>query len=156
EHVKFIFATTEVQKIPVTVLSRCQRFDFGAITTARIVERLRAIVAQEGLQADEEALDMIARRAAGSMRDAQSLLDQLLAFSGARLSANQVNQLLGTADDERVMALVDAIVKRQAKEALQSIATAAEEGLALGELLDQLIVYWRDLMLIQCAGEDAK
>src|SRR5438270_4436157 len=81
EHVKFIFATTEVQKIPVTILSRCQRFDFAGIGTARIVERLRQVVSGEKMQADDDALEWIARRAGGSMRDAQSLLDQLLAFS---------------------------------------------------------------------------
>src|ERR1700682_3004468 len=80
-HVKFIFATTEAQKIPVTILSRCQRFDFGGIRLPRIVERLQQIVAGEGMHADDAALEQIARRAGGSMRDAQSLLDQLLAFS---------------------------------------------------------------------------
>src|SRR5260370_999539 len=80
DHVKFIFATTTVQKIPITILSRCQRFDFGAITAPRIVDRLKEIVQGDSLQADDEALEMVARRAAGSMRDAQSLLDQLLAF----------------------------------------------------------------------------
>src|SRR4051812_40309856 len=77
-HVKFIFATTEVNKIPVTILSRCQRFDFAGIGLTRIVERLQQIVAAEGMQADQDALTLIARRAGGSMRDAQSLLDQLL------------------------------------------------------------------------------
>src|SRR5437762_8812796 len=78
EHIKFIFATTEVQKIPITILSRCQRFDFPGIGTARIVERLRQVVAGEAREVDDEALELIARRAGGSMRDAQSLLDQLL------------------------------------------------------------------------------
>src|SRR5207302_7456263 len=104
EHVKFIFATTDIQKIPVTILSRCQRFDFAGIGTARIVDRLRGIVRSEGMQADDEALELVARRAGGSMRDAQSLLDQLLAFSGERLSSEQVHKLLGTAHDERVLA----------------------------------------------------
>src|SRR3954451_9877182 len=81
-HVKFIFAATEVNKIPVTILSRCQRFDFAGIGTPRIVERLRQVVAAEGAEADDEALELVARRAGGSMRDAQSLLDQLLAFGG--------------------------------------------------------------------------
>src|SRR5205809_2591399 len=76
-HVKFIFATTEVNKIPVTILSRCQRFDFPGIPLPRIVERLRNIVEAEKMQADDEALELLARRAGGSMRDAQSLLDQL-------------------------------------------------------------------------------
>src|SRR5205085_12019253 len=71
-HVKFMFATTEVQKIPITILSRCQRFDFAGISTGRIVERLRQIVASEGMEADDEALELVARRAGGSMRDAQS------------------------------------------------------------------------------------
>src|SRR5437763_15721136 len=72
EHVKFIFATTEAQKIPITILSRCQRFDFAGIGTPRIVERLREIVGHEDMQADDEALELVARRAGGSMRDAQS------------------------------------------------------------------------------------
>src|SRR5205814_4319944 len=92
-HVKFIFATTEVQKIPVTILSRCQRFDFAGIGTQRILERLRDVVAGEGMQAEDEALEWVARRAGGSMRDAQSLLDQLLAFGeGNRLSLEQVHR----------------------------------------------------------------
>ena len=83
-HVKFIFATTEVEKVPITILSRCQRFDFAGITLPRIVERLRDIVHAENMQADDDALELVARRAGGSMRDAQSLLDQLLAFGGER------------------------------------------------------------------------
>ena len=87
-HVKFIFATTEVQKIPITILSRCQRFDFAGIGTPAIVERLRAIVCREGMTADDDALTLVARRAAGSMRDAQSLLDQLLAFGSEHLTVD--------------------------------------------------------------------
>src|SRR5262249_44353000 len=104
-HVKFIFATTEVQKIPITILSRCQRFDFAGIGTARIVGRLRQVGAGEGMQADADALALVARRAGGSMRDAQSLLDQLLAFGGERLTTDEVHRLLGTAHDDRVTAL---------------------------------------------------
>src|SRR5436305_11076444 len=102
-HVKFIFATTEVQKIPVTILSRCQRFDFAGIGTTRIVERLKQVVAAEKMKADDGALEWIARRATGSMRDAQSLLDQLLAFNDENdpLTLDHVHRLLGTADDDR-------------------------------------------------------
>src|SRR5262249_32431448 len=99
EHIKFIFATTDVQKIPLTILSRCQRFDFAGIPLPRIVERLRGIVQSEGIQADDEALELVARRAGGSMRDAQSLLDQLLAFGGDQLNSERVHKLLGTAHD---------------------------------------------------------
>src|SRR5436305_15165399 len=86
EHVKFIFCTTEAEKIPITILSRCQRFDFAGIQTASIAERLRQIVETEGVTADPEALEILARRAAGSMRDSQSLLEQLLACGGANLT----------------------------------------------------------------------
>jgi DNA polymerase-3 subunit gamma/tau len=154
-HVKFIFATTEVQKIPVTILSRCQRFDFAGIGTQRIVERLRDIVAREGMQADDDALELVARRAGGSMRDAQSLLDQLLAFGGERLTADQVHQLLGTAGDERVLELAAAVLERNPARALELLGRAADEGLQLGELLDQLIAYWRDLMVLSCTGGQA-
>src|SRR5205807_3752135 len=109
-HVKFIFATTEAHKIPVTILSRCQRFDFGGIGVPRIVERLRQVVAAEGMEADDEALELVARRAGGSMRDAQSLLDQLLAFGGERLTSEQVHRLLGTAPDDRIVELAAAVL----------------------------------------------
>src|SRR5262249_19863200 len=151
---KFIFATTEVEKIPITILSRCQRFDFAGIGTPRIVERLQEIVTQEGMQADAEALAMVARRAGGSMRDAQSLLDQLLACGGERLTTDQVHRLLGTARDERVNALAAAVLEHDPKKSLDLLGQAADEGLQLGEFLDQLIEYWRDLMLVSCAGPE--
>jgi DNA polymerase-3 subunit gamma/tau len=149
-HVKFIFATTDAQKIPLTILSRCQRFDFAGISTARIVERLREIVDQEDMKVDDEALELVARRAGGSMRDAQSLLDQLLSFGGDHLTADQVHQLLGTARDERVLALAAAVLERDTKRALELLAEEFDAGLQLGELADQLIAYWRDLMVLHC------
>jgi DNA polymerase-3 subunit gamma/tau len=152
QHVKFIFATTDVQKIPLTILSRCQRFDFAGIGTPRIVERLRQIVDHEGMKADDEALELVARRANGSMRDAQSLLDQLLSFGGDQLNADQVHQLLGTARDERVLALAAAVLEHDSKRALDLLAEETKEGLQLGELADQLIAYWRDLMVLNCTG----
>jgi DNA polymerase-3 subunit gamma/tau len=158
-HVKFIFATTEAQKIPVTILSRCQRFDFGGIGTGRILDRLRQIVADEHMQADDDALELVARRAGGSMRDAQSLLDQLLAFGDAqasRLTVEHVHRLLGTAHDDRVLALATGALERDPKRALELLAEAAAEGLQLGEFLDQLIEYWRDLMVVHCAGPDGR
>jgi DNA polymerase III subunit gamma/tau len=154
-HVKFIFATTEVEKIPITILSRCQRFDFAGIGTPRIVQRLKEIVASEGMQADDEALETLARRAGGSMRDAQSLLDQLLAFGGDRLTVEHVHRLLGTASDERVAELAAAVLQRDPRRALELLDKAADEGLQLGELVDQFIAYWRDLMVVNAAGPQA-
>ena len=152
-HVKFIFATTEVQKIPLTILSRCQRFDFTGITSSKIAERIKQVVAAEGRKADDEALMLVARRAGGSMRDAQSLLDQLLAFDAEKLTVEKVHQLLGSATDERMLTLVDAIMARDAKLAFELLGRFAEEGLQLGELLDQIIEYWRTLMVLNCAGK---
>lgn len=155
-HVKFIFATTEVQKIPVTILSRCQRFDFNGIGTPQIVERLREILQREQMEADDEALELVARRAGGSMRDAQSLLDQLLAFGGDRLTAEAVHQLLGTAQDERVIELASAILSQDTPRGLDLLGQVADQGAQLGELLDQMIAYWRDLMVLHCAGDQAR
>ena len=81
-HVKFIFATTEVHKVPITILSRCQRYDFKLIPTQTIARRLEQVLAQESIEADAAAVQVLAREAAGSMRDAMSLLDQVIAFSG--------------------------------------------------------------------------
>ncbi len=153
-HVKFLFATTEVNKIPITILSRCQRFDFAGIGVPRIVERLKQIVAREKMQADDEALELVARRAGGSMRDAQSLLDQLLAFGSDCLTVEQVHHLLGTAHEDRVAGLAGAVLAKDAKKALELLAQAADHGVQLGELLDQLIDYWRDLLVVNCAGLD--
>jgi DNA polymerase-3 subunit gamma/tau len=153
-HVKFIFATTEASKIPVTILSRCQRFDFSGIGLAQLKARMKEIVASEKMEADDEALELIARRAGGSMRDAQSLLDQLLSFGSDRLTVERVHQLLGTAGEERIAAIAAAIMAKDAKLALALVADAADKGQQLGELVDQLIEYWRDLMVVQAAGLD--
>ncbi|VTT96659.1 dna polymerase iii subunit gamma tau : DNA polymerase III, subunit gamma/tau OS=Singulisphaera acidiphila (strain ATCC BAA-1392 / DSM 18658 / VKM B-2454 / MOB10) GN=Sinac_1310 PE=4 SV=1: DNA_pol3_delta2: DNA_pol3_gamma3 [Gemmataceae bacterium] len=154
--VKFIFATTEVQKIPITILSRCQRFDFAHVGSGKIFDQLKRIVSQEGHKADDDALKLIARRAGGSMRDSQSLLDQLLASCPGTLTADQVNALLGTAGDERVIELAAAIFKGDAKGALDLLGAWVERGLQVGELVDQLIGYWRSLMLVSCGGPDVR
>src|SRR5688572_2548889 len=112
EHVKFIFCTTEADKIPITVLSRCQRFDFAPLQSQAIVERLAHICSQEGVSAEPAALQILARRANGSMRDSQSLLEQLLSFSGKALTAADVHRLLGTAQAGRLSAIAGALANR--------------------------------------------
>ncbi len=156
DHVKFILATTEVQKIPITILSRCQRFDFAHVGPGKILEQLRRIVDREGHQADEDALRLIARRAAGSMRDSQSILDQLLASSSGKLTAEHVAAILGTAGDDRVIELASAILRCDAKAALDLISAWVERGLQVGELVDQLVDYWRAMMLVSCGGPDVR
>jgi DNA polymerase-3 subunit gamma/tau len=156
EHVKFILATTEVQKIPITILSRCQRFDFAHVGPAKILDQLKNIVTREGLLADDDALRLIARRAAGSMRDSQSLLDQLLASAPGRLTAAQVGAVLGTAGDDRVIDLASAVLAGDPKTALELLADWIDRGLQVGELIDQLVEYWRALMLVNCGGPDVR
>ena len=90
------------------------------------------------------------------MRDSQSLLDQLLAFGNEKLTVDQVHQLLGTANDERVTSLATAVLEHDARKALELLGEAASQGLQLGELLDQLIEYWRDLMVVNCAAQRTK
>jgi DNA polymerase-3 subunit gamma/tau len=155
-HVKFIFATTDAQKIPITILSRCQRFDFGTISSERIQQRLQEIVKSEGIAVEEEVLELLSRRAAGSMRDSLSLLDQLLAFGGEQVTAEQLHRLLGTASEDRVMEMTTSLLGRNPGAAIQALDRAESEGVQLGELLDQLTGYFRDLMLIKVAGANAR
>src|ERR687884_470625 len=120
-HVKFFFATTEANKIPITVLSRCQRYDFAGIAPEQIVATLAEICALEHVETDRDALQVVARRASGSMRDAQSLLEQLLSSGARRLTAELVHQLLGIAADESILDLLDALADRDPARALTSV-----------------------------------
>jgi DNA polymerase-3 subunit gamma/tau len=155
EHVKFIFCTTEPTKIPITILSRCQRFDFAGISTRSIAERLGQIVRAEGVEAEPEALEVIARRAAGSMRDSQSLLEQLLAFAPERITVADIHGMLGTAGEERLSAIVKHLVDRNAAAALGELAVAAHEGVEATQLVEQLFGYFRDCMAasVGCPAE---
>src|SRR5690606_29577036 len=117
-HVKFIFATTEVHKVPVTILSRVQRFDFKLISTRAIAERLRYVLREEGIEAEEAGIHIIAREAAGSMRDAMSLLDQVIAFSGSHLRADDVARALGVASRQSLYDLVQGLVHGDAARCL--------------------------------------
>ena len=146
EHVKFIFATTEPNKIPITILSRCQRFDFAGITTTAIEDRLKQIAQAEGVEAEDEALQMLARRAGGSMRDSQSLLEQLLSVSAGRITADDISAMLGTAPAARLQAMVDALADRDAAVALRELDEAVGGGTEPAQVVDQLIGYFRDVM----------
>lgn len=148
EHVKFIFCTTDPEKMPITVLSRCQRFDFAPVEVSKIVKRLQEIVAAEDAHADEDALELLARRAAGSMRDSQSLLEQVLSFSNGHLTADQVHSMLGTADDERLHALAKSMCDRDAAGALGQLDAAIDAGVDAGRIAEQLLGYFRDLMAV--------
>jgi DNA polymerase-3 subunit gamma/tau len=147
-NVKFIFCTTEPQKVPDTILSRCQRFDFGTIAEHSIKTRLNEIAKREGVSVEPDAIDLVARRANGSMRDSQSLFDQLLSFGGQTVAVADVHRLLGTAPDERLQELFSAIIDAQPGTVLVRLSETLSTGVQLGELLDQLIAYARDIMVI--------
>lgn len=146
--VKFVFCTTEPEKLLDTILSRCQRFDFALVETTSIADRLREIATAEGFTMTDAALDLLARRAAGSMRDSQSLLDQLLAFAEDTIDAEDVHRLLGTAPDDWLIAMVSALVEKDRSRALEMVEEALGSGVQLGELVDQLLRTLRDLLLI--------
>ena len=148
EHVKFIFATTEANKIPITILSRCQRFDFAGIDMGAIQTRLAQIAAAEGVEIEPEAVQILASRAAGSMRDSQSLLEQLLSVTDKRITGREVHAMLGTAPIERLSGLVNHLVARNAAAALAELDAAVAGGVEIGQLLDQLIGFFRDVMAV--------
>jgi len=152
EHVKFIFCTTDPEKIPITVLSRCQRFDFPPVEAGAIVQRLRFILDAEGMTAEEEVLQLLARRAAGSMRDSQSLLEQLLSFCDRHLTVADVHAMLGTAPAGRLADLVRHLIERDAAAALADVESAIGQGVDVGQFAEQLLGYFRDMMaaLVGC------
>ena len=153
EHVKFIFCTTEPSKIPITILSRCQRYDFAGIDTEAIAQRLAEIAQKEGVTADEGVFETLARRAAGSMRDAQSLLEQLLSFAPEHITLDDVHAMLGTADDQRIFRILDSLQQSQAATIFMELDAAAQEGVDFGIFTEQLLGVFRDLMVSACDGD---
>ncbi len=128
EHVKFIFATTEIRKVPVTVLSRCQRFDLRRIEPEVMIAHLKSIAEKESAAVADDALALIARAAEGSARDAMSLLDQAIAHGGSETSVEQVRSMLGLADRGRILDLFDLIMKGDAAGALAELSSQYAEG----------------------------
>ena len=128
EHVKFIFATTEIRKVPITVLSRCQRFDLRRISAADLVGLFTTILEKEGIPAEQEALSMIARAAEGSARDGLSLLDQAIAHGGGSVLADTVRGMLGLADRARIVDLFEHIVRGDVTAALSEFGAQYEAG----------------------------
>ncbi len=151
-HVKFIFATTEPHKIPVTILSRCQRYDFRRIKSDVITDRLKSVLAAEDLSVDDEGLRLIARAAEGGMRDALSLTDQVLSFAGSPATASMVRDALGMIDRRSIVELCDAILDRRGKDALSIVQAVYEGGFNLLELTDLLAREIRHLNVAKAAG----
>ena len=150
-HVLFILATTEPQKIPLTILSRCQRFDFRNINTAEISSHLEDIVQEEGVEISEEALSAIARKAAGGMRDAISVLDQCIAFAGQRIELEHVEMVLGTVSEEATAALVDTVMQQDYEQLFLSLNDFLQQGKDIKQILRDCIQYCRQLLLLKVA-----
>ncbi|WP_374631873.1 DNA polymerase III subunit gamma/tau [Ferrovibrio sp.] len=154
-HVKFVFATTEIRKVPVTVLSRCQRFDLKRVEIATLTAHFKNIAAKEDAQIDDEALTLIARAAEGSVRDGLSLLDQALAHGAGRADAALVRDMLGLADRGRVFALLEQLLHGRLPEALDNLAEqyalGADPAVVLQDLLE--LSHW--LTRLKVVGDRA-
>jgi len=146
-HVKFIFATTEVHKVPVTILSRVQRFDFKLVPTQLIAARLRYVLEQEGIASDDKAIAIIAREAAGSMRDAMSLLEQVIAWGGEGLKGEDVARVLGVASRQVLHDIAAALVAGDAATCLSVIATLANQGYDMAHVARDLLALLRDVVV---------
>lgn len=151
-HAIFVLATTEIHKIPATVLSRCQRHEFRRVPVDEIVKNLKDIAGQEKIQADEEALTLIARQSAGGMRDAQSLLDQL-ASTGERITLALAQSVLGTATSQTVLELAESIITADPKAGLESLHASLDSGADPRSLARQMVDYLRGILLIQMGNE---
>jgi len=154
-HVKFIFATTEVHKVPVTILSRCQRYDFKLLSAQAIAARLRWVLEQERIPAEDAAVGAVAREAAGSMRDAMSLLDQVIAWvgtSGDRITGEGVAKVLGVADRLVLHRLADALVGGDPATCLRIVGELAQEGYDLPHVARDILAHLRDVVLLAPVG----
>jgi DNA polymerase-3 subunit gamma/tau len=146
-HVIFILATTEAHKIPATILSRCQRFDFRILNRVEIIDRLKELLVSDNLPVNEDALSLIAENADGALRDAESILDQMLSFSDGDLKTDEVSRFLGLGSYQLLDSLVDNVIKCDSAKSLESINSLADHGADLPQCLKKLVSYFRDLMI---------
>ncbi|MDO8535662.1 MAG: DNA polymerase III subunit gamma/tau [Candidatus Omnitrophota bacterium] len=144
-HVKFIFATTQAHKVPPTILSRCQRFDFRRISIKDIVDSLKAIAKKEGLKVDDDVLILMAKHSDGSMRDAQVVLDQISSFADGKISLEDASKILGAVSDDILFSLADSIKSKDSLKALKIIDDLANEGKDVAQIVLYLIEHFRDL-----------
>ena len=155
EQVVFVLATTEKHKVPPTIVSRCQSFDFRRPSVALLSEKLREIAAAEGIEAEPEALTIMAREGRGSFRDAEGLLDQLASFADGPVTAAQVRELLGSTGSEVLLETTDALYERRAADTLRALDRLSNEGKDLSQFAGELVAHLRRLMLLPDAPEVA-
>jgi len=152
KHVLFIFATTEIHKVPPTILSRCQRFDFRRLSVDEMVGNLRIIADADGVTFEEDALRLVARKADGSLRDAQSLFDQVISLCGKTISHADIQRELRIVDYETFFRVTDVFSNRDAGEALQIIEDVIAQGYDLREFLEGIAEHLRNLLVIKATG----
>jgi DNA polymerase-3 subunit gamma/tau len=155
EHVKFILATTEAEKVLQTIQSRCQRYDFRNIPAREIVEHLKRVCKEEKIKADEDALMLVAKSGAGSMRDSLSLLDRLLSIGEKHLTIESIEQMLGLPRSQAVFDLAQFIGEGKTKDVLTTTDRLINEGLSPDSLLVSLVDHFRNLLILKTCGPDA-
>ena len=155
-HVKFIFATTSVDKLPETVQSRCQRFDFKDISIKDIENQIALICEKENIKTEKGVLYLIAKFARGGLRDALSVLDQLIAFSDEKITINDVHTALGTINEELMFELTDSILNNNLKKSITTLEKVFNEGKGVTEFIDQTILYFRDLLMALIFSKETK
>ena len=147
-HVVFIFATTEIHKIPATILSRCQHYNFRRIARQEIIDRLRHVAAQDGLTIEDRSFTALARASEGSMRDALSLLDQAVAFGGNAIAHADLEVLLGAVPQELVHGMIGAVLRQDSPTALAVLATLLDQGHDLKAFCADVVEYLRNLLVV--------
>lgn len=152
-HTIFVLATTEEHKVPLTIKSRCQQFNFRLLTVGEITKRLNWLAEQESLAVEPAAVDLLARQAAGSLRDAESLLDQLVVGPEDRITFERAQMVLGTAPDEAIQALTEAWLNADSASGLAIIHDALSSGADARQFCRQMVAHLRRLLLLQAAGE---
>lgn len=154
-HVAFILATTEIHKVPATVASRCQRFDFRRVPLKAMVDRIQWVCDQEGIEIEPAAVELVARQSTGSMRDALSLMDQLRVFSEGTIKLSEVQDMLGASGSERVADFVDCLVAADLASGLRLVNAILDEGLDIRQFNRQTVEHLRQLMLIKSGAANS-
>ena len=151
-HVVFILATTEVNKIPSTIISRCQHFIFKKLSTQQLVEHLKNILDMENISYDQEALFLIAQRGEGSVRDSMSILSQLVSVSGGKISADLVREVLGIAPSESKVQILEAVLKKDIRSIVFHIRSLLDQGIDIPFFLQEVVTLFRDIFLMKTVG----
>lgn len=151
KHLLFILATTEPQKLPATIQSRCQRYDFKRISVNDMLINMKNICEELGVKVEEKGLYLIAKNADGAMRDAQSLLDQCVSFTGSEITYDDVISVLGTVNSTTIFEIADGIIEKSIKNSLQIVENVVQNGKDINQFMKDLILHFRNLMIVKSA-----